>query len=66
MQDVYGVEINGVHVDVSKTLLGAKQYATRNGLTLVTCRINCGMIAVKSVEKINGKWLPYNPITSEQ
>lgn len=66
MQDIYGVISRGCHVDVSKTLLGAKQYATRNGHTVVTCRHNCGMISTKTVEKIKGKWLPYNPVTSEQ
>jgi hypothetical protein len=66
MQDVYGVVSNGAHVDVSNTLLGAKQYATRNGYTVVTLRHNAGHIATKCVEKINGKWLPYNPISSEQ
>lgn len=54
--NTYGVLMNGVHVDVSKTEKGAKRYATRNGYSTVTVRYNCGYIAVKIARKHNGKW----------
>lgn len=56
--DIYGVLIDGVHVDVSKTERGAKQYATRNGYLTVTVRYNCGYIAAEIAHKYNGKWQP--------
>lgn len=52
---VYGVtNKDGVHTDVSSTLLGAKQYATKNGYTEVSKRVgyNARIIA----EKVNNKW----------
>jgi len=42
---IYGVLMGGVHVDVSKSIKGAKQFATRNGFNTVTVRVNCGYIA---------------------
>ena len=40
MIKVYGSTDNtNTHTDTSKTLLGAKQYATRNGLKNVSVRI---------------------------
>lgn len=55
---IYGViSSGGTHIDVSLTLLGAKQYATRNGYTEVSKRVgyNARIIA----EKVNGKWDTY-------
>jgi len=60
-QDIYGVLLNGVHVDVSKTLLGAKNYATRNNFLTVTCRFNCGYIAREVAHKYNGKCQEIKP-----
>ena len=54
--NIYGVLIDGVHVDVSKTEKGAKQYATRNGYLTVTVRYNCGYIAAQIAHKYTGKW----------
>lgn len=54
--DVYGVICNGVHTDVSKSALGAKQYATRNGFNQVSVRYNGGYNAEILFEKINGVW----------
>lgn len=51
---VYGIAYNGVHTDVSKTMLGAKQYATRHGYVTVSKRV--GFDAVIVAEKLNGKW----------
>jgi hypothetical protein len=56
MQNIYGVLVNGVHVDVSKTLRGAKIYATKNGFLTVTVRYNCGYIAQQVAHKYTGKW----------
>ena len=54
--DVYGVLLNGVHIDVSKSEKGAKQFATKNGYLTVTVRYNCGYIARQIAHKYNGKW----------
>jgi len=56
--NIYGVLSNGVHIDVSKTERGAKQYATRNGYLTVTVRYNCGYIAAEIAHKYTGKWQP--------
>jgi hypothetical protein len=54
----YGVVINGIHTDVSKSEKGAKNYATRHGYTIVSIRYNCGYIAVILSEKnAAGKWV---------
>lgn len=41
-------------IDTSKTELGVKQYATRNGYNLIGFRI--GYTAFILAEKIDGKW----------
>lgn len=56
-KDIYGVLINDAHIDVSKSLKGAKQYATRNGYNIVTVRYNCGYTATVVAKRLNGKWL---------
>lgn len=57
MQNTYGV-INkeGVHIDTSLTIQGAKYYATLNGYTKVSIRFNGGYNARVISEKINGRW----------
>tara|TARA_R110002050_G_scaffold17247_8_gene51506 strand:+ start:1642 stop:1842 length:201 start_codon:yes stop_codon:yes gene_type:complete len=58
MIKVYGSTDNkNIHTDTSKTLLGAKQYATRNGLKNVSVRIgyNVTLLGYKD----NGKWYSY-------
>ena len=45
----------GTHIDTSKTLQGAKNYATRNNLKTVSKRI--GYNATIVATKINNKWL---------
>lgn len=53
----YGVNtLNSGYVDVSNTLLGAKQYATRNGYNEVYVRYNNGYHINKVATKTNGKW----------
>ena len=54
--NIYGVLVDGVHIDVSKTERGAKQYATRHGYLTVTVRYNCGYIAARIAHKYTGKW----------
>lgn len=58
--NIYGVLVDGVHVDVSKTEKGAKQYATKHGYLTVTVRYNGGYIASKIAHKYTGKWKPIN------
>lgn len=48
--------LNSGYIDVSSTLLGAKQYATRNGYTEVFIRYNNGYHVDKVAIKNNGKW----------
>lgn len=57
MQDVYGVLYNGIHTDVSKTLRGAKVYATKNGYDKVSVRYNCGYIVREIATKQGNKWV---------
>lgn len=58
--DTYGVcDADETHTDVSKTLRGAKCYATRNGYSLVSVRFGCSFNAQILEEKINGKWVDY-------
>ena len=57
MITMYGIlDRDNVHHDVSKSLLGAKQYATRNGYSIVSKRVgyNAYPVAVKNL--INSKW----------
>lgn len=54
--NIYGVLSGGVHIDVSKTERGAKNYATRNAFDTVTIRYNCGYVAAQIAKRINGKW----------
>jgi hypothetical protein len=65
MKNVYGVLLNGSHVDVSKTEKGAKNFATRNGYLTVTVRYNCGYIAREIAHKYNGKWKTIKPENSQ-
>lgn len=57
MQNIYGIlNSDNIHTDTSKTLQGAKNYATRNGYTEVSVRFNCGYHVEHLATKINGKW----------
>ncbi len=58
--NTFGVLCNGVHIDVSKTLQGAKNFATRNGYLTVTIRYNSGYIAAEISHKYSGKWKDLN------
>lgn len=53
----YGVlDRDGCHIDVSRSVRGAKCYATRNGYLTVTVRFNMSCIAVQIWHKYTGKW----------
>ena len=59
MITVYGSTDNtNTHTDTSKTLLGAKQYATRHGLRNVSIRIGYNVTLLEY--KDSGKWYSYN------
>ena len=60
MTNIYGVLSNGVHIDISRSIQGAKRYATMNGYNIITIRYNCGYIAEQISEKVNGKWIIIN------
>ena len=56
---VYGSTDNtNTHYDTSRTLLGAKQYATRHGLRNVSIRIGYNVTLLEY--KDSGKWYSYN------
>lgn len=58
MQNTYGILTNDqVHIDVSNTERGAKNYATRHGYTTITIRYNGGYIASQIAYKENNKWI---------
>jgi len=61
MENTYGVLLNGVHVDVSKTLHGAKCYATKNGFLTITVRFKGGYIAKEVAYKYKGYWIEIKP-----
>ena len=60
IMNIYGVLIDGVHVDTSKTERGAKRFATINGYLIVTVRYNCGYIAKQVAHRYTGKWININ------
>ena len=55
--NIYGVILDGVHHDVSKTEKGAKMFATKNGYDTISIRYNGGYIAREIAHKKNGKWI---------
>ena len=58
MIKVYGSTDNtNTHTDTSKTLLGAKQYATRNGLRNVSVRIGYNVTVLEC--KVFNRWFKF-------
>lgn len=55
----YGIiNADGIHIDVSKSEKGAKQYATINGYTKVSIRYNSGYhVDIIAVKNKNGRWI---------
>lgn len=61
MQNIYGVvNSEGVHTDVSNSLRGAKNYATRNRYDTVSVRWNGGYNATIVARKVGNKWKNIN------
>jgi len=59
--NTYGVlDSNECHTDVSATLNGAKQYATKHGYDKVSIRYANGYFVRVAAEKVNGKWVNYS------
>ena len=60
MIKIYGsTDSNNVHHDTSKTLLGAKQYATRNKYKNVSVRIGYNVTLLEYKQWRYGKWYKY-------
>jgi hypothetical protein len=63
--NIYGVlNSEGVHIDTSKTLQGAKRHATINGYNTITVRYNCGYITEQILYKckLTNKWRAINQV----
>jgi hypothetical protein len=58
MKTIYGSIINGVHIDTSKTLKGAKRYATLNDIDNVSKRNE--YFTTKEFIKNGKKWIEFN------
>tara|TARA_R110002153_G_scaffold255531_1_gene414200 strand:+ start:134 stop:316 length:183 start_codon:yes stop_codon:yes gene_type:complete len=59
MIKIYGSTNNkDIHTDSSNTLLGAKQYATRNGFKNVSIRVGYNIELLEYKE--GNKWYKYN------
>lgn len=64
MVTIYGSTDNkNIHTDTSTTLLGAKQYATRNGLNNVSVRIGYNVTLLEY--KDSGRWYTYKAFVDE-
>ena len=56
---IYGIlNAEGIHTDTSKTLRGAKCYATINGYSNVSVRM--GYNVIELFKKVNNKWVELN------
>ena len=53
---VYGPDNDGIYTDVSRTLKGAKRYATNHDYDKVGIRYNSGYVCKVVSVKINNKW----------
>ena len=63
MIKIYGSTDNtNTHIDTSKTLLGAKQYATRNNYKNVSIRIGYNVTLLEYRQ--DGKWYTYEEFLS--
>ena len=56
---IYGVlDQNDTHTDTSKTLTGAKQYATRNGYNKVSSRnADDYLVKLEAIKSEGGNWI---------
>lgn len=65
MIKIYGsTDNNNIHTDTSKTLLGAKQYATRNGLNNVSVRTGYNVTLLEYKDLNN--WHSYESFKTNQ
>ena len=63
MIKIYGSTDNkNIHIDTSNTLLGAKQYATRNGFKNVSVRVGYNVTLLEY--KQDGNWYTYEEFLS--
>ena len=63
MIKIYGsTNNNNIHTDTSSTLLGAKQYATRNGFKNVSVRIGYNVTLLEYKQENN--WYKYEDFLS--
>ena len=61
MQNIYGVvNSEGVHTDVSTSLRGTKNYATRNRYDMVSVRCDGSYTATVISIKVGNKWKNFN------
>ena len=59
MIKIYGsTNNNNIHTDTSNTLLGAKQYATRNGFNIVSVRIGYNVTLLEYKQR--NKWYKFS------
>ena len=64
MIKIFGSTDNkNVHTDTSNTLLGAKQYATRNGYKTVSVRIGYNVTLLEYKDK--DKWYTYTSFIND-
>ena len=54
--NIYGVVINGIHHDISRSLKATKKYATINNFLTVSIRWNAGYNVSEICHKYTGKW----------
>jgi hypothetical protein len=55
--NIYGVTYNGVHTDISRSLIGTKQYATKHDYDTISIRYNCGYNVSIVAKKVNKIWV---------
>ena len=56
--NIYGIlDKNNCHVDICRTEIGAKRFATKNGYNKVSIRYNCGYVCEVVAKKVNNKWI---------
>ena len=65
-ESIFGVvNRKGEHIDVSRSLLGAKNYATRHGYTVVSRRGMGSYHIQEMAYKANGKWHEWDSTGAE-
>ena len=58
--NIYGSCIDGIHTDTSRTMQGAKCYATRAGLDNISIRYaDSYIVSILLMKDCDGKWIPF-------